>query len=146
MAGWCDGAVGVDLIKMLSFDSINSYLMKPTTSSLKSRPSVISLVLSFFTLAMSYHYLLSYSWFKRIFKFHGMNDLSLLTFEDITFTFVGINYDIILLPVAFFIPLYLLSLFIRKDHWLQFIFEQLKKQNEDGKVIANEIRKTVSTI
>ena len=133
-----DRADGMSSKNSLTLLNQDPHLMKNTTNPQQSSPNVSSTIIGFIALVMSYHYLLSYRWFRGIFKIHGISDFSLLTFEDISFPFSGVNFRIILTSVTFFCLIYIISAFVSIqaiEEWRDKEISHFKKQNKIIKLL-----------
>ena len=100
-------------------------------------------ILGVISVIMAAHYFLSYRWFYGMLKIWGIENLSIITMEDLTFSFVHFNITILLLSATGFLWIFLWS-FISSNksdpvkdlkEMLKFLKDYWKERSKPIKII-----------
>lgn len=87
------------------------------------------------TIILSFHYYLSYRWISGLLEIYGLNSLSIITIQDIMFSFVNLNYTVIGLCSMGFVILFYIRLTLKN-----------KTYSKADKTFSKNLKKFLNTI
>ena len=107
---------------------------------MKKTPNYITNIIGFITLVFSFHYFLSYKWLKGKFAIYGLDDLPLISIDDVTFSFAHINFLLIKLALIGFVLILLIKLFLSNEIWKNFDTNVVGQFKQNWKLMGIKLR------